>query len=52
MNRQVPLINENTFQLYHTYCGTEDIETLEQHLVDIKKDLSLVSNMGKKNKEK
>ncbi|CAO3690035.1 unnamed protein product [Rhizopus stolonifer] len=44
MGRQVPVINENTLQLYHTYCGIEDIKTLEQHLIDIQKDLSLVKN--------
>lgn len=39
-----PMIDDLTLDLYRTYCGMNDRQELERHLMSIKKQLPAVSS--------
>ena len=46
-----PMIDDLTLDLYHTYCGMNDRQELERHLMSIKKQLFAVSSNSNNNNE-
>jgi hypothetical protein len=44
-----PIIDDLTLDLYRTYCGMNDRQKLERHLMNIKKQLPAVSSSSNNN---